>query len=75
MTDLKSRFPLYPFLATVALALIKTWGLSDVPWLFVFLPLFFKFAAGLAAALLSGTALAIIAFGSAMWTAIDFFRK
>jgi hypothetical protein len=71
----ESCFPLYPFLATVALAMIKTHGLFDVPWLFVFLPLFFKFAAGTVATLLSGTALAIIAFGGLMWTTVDFFRK
>jgi hypothetical protein len=76
MTDQPStRFPLYPFLATVALALIKTWGLLDIPWPFVFLPLFFKFAAGLAAALLSGAAMAIIMFGGLMWATVDFFRK
>jgi hypothetical protein len=54
---------------------LKINGHFDIPWLLVLLPLYFKFAAGIAAVLLSGAAMAIIMFGGLMWATVDFFRK
>ncbi len=74
-TNTRSSLPIFPFLLTAVLMALKINGHFDIPWPFVFLPLFFKFAAGLAAALLSGAAMAIIMFGGLMWATVDFFRK